>query len=722
MSDIKQDVKEIVKVFIRTFVSIVVKESTKKLIKSLTQIQRKMLEARVKNMSDDQLEQYFEKDPYFKNELENTVKSINCIQPAEGSGSWLENIQLVCEASCIQNLIKVLIQQVTKMTLVVVACVALLAVIAVPMVIGGENHNPENPIPPDIRSIDPKIDETTVSKHTEMPVANFSSNVTNGYVSLSVQFTDLSKNATEWNWDFGDGEHSIEQNSTHTYYTAGNYTVTLTVTNGKVADSKTAIITVLEQPVLPVANFSSNTERYYALFSVQFTDLSEHATEWNWDFGDGTNSTEQDPAHTYSFKGNYTVNLTAINTNGTDSKLALIKVLKRPEPMPEPIPEPIPEPVLPAANFSSNVTSGYTPLSVQFTDLSEDATGWNWDFGDGATSTGQNPVHTYSSAGNYTVFLTVSNANGTDSKPATITVLQHLVYAYVTNRGDNTVSVINASDNTTYTVNVGSNPYGVAVSPDGTKIYVANRGDNTVSVINASDNTTYTVNVGSNPWGIAVSSDGTKVYVTNSGDNNVSVINVSDNTTYTVSVGDWPRGIAVSPDGTKVYVANYWDGTVSVINASDNTTYAVNIGSSLWGVAVSPDGTNIYVTNYWSNTVSIINASDNTTYPVNVVNHPSGIAVSPDGTKVYVTETELDEISISGNVSIIDTATNNVTATVNVGTDIFEIAVTPDGTKVYVTVTKDGIDSVSIIDTTTNNVTATVRVGNSPYGVAIVQK
>jgi YVTN family beta-propeller protein len=87
-----------------------------------------------------------------------------------------------------------------------------------------------------------------------------------------------------------------------------------------------------------------------------------------------------------------------------------------------------------------------------------------------------------------------------------------------------------------------------------------------------------------------------------------------------------------------------------------------------------------------------------------------------------VTETELDEISISGNVSIIDTATNNVTVTVNVGTDIFEIAVTPDGTKVYVTVTKDGRDSVSIIDTTTNNVTATVRVGNSPYGVAIVQK
>ena len=82
------------------------------------------------------------------------------------------------------------------------------------------------------------------------------------------------------------------------------------------------------------------------------------------------------------------------------------------------------KPVLPVANFSSNVTSGYAPLSVQFTDLSENATEWNWNFGDGTTSTEQNPTHTYLSAGTYTVNLTVSNANGTASKTATITVLE----------------------------------------------------------------------------------------------------------------------------------------------------------------------------------------------------------------------------------------------------------------------------------------------------------
>ncbi|WP_269850541.1 PKD domain-containing protein [Methanosarcina horonobensis] len=80
------------------------------------------------------------------------------------------------------------------------------------------------------------------------------------------------------------------------------------------------------------------------------------------------------------------------------------------------------DPVFPVANFSSNVTSGYAPLLVQFTDLSEHATGCNWDFGDGNTSTEQNPMHVYSAAGNYTVNLTASNLNGTNSTFANISV------------------------------------------------------------------------------------------------------------------------------------------------------------------------------------------------------------------------------------------------------------------------------------------------------------
>lgn len=84
------------------------------------------------------------------------------------------------------------------------------------------------------------------------------------------------------------------------------------------------------------------------------------------------------------------------------------------------------ETVLPVANFSTNVTSGYPPLSVQFTDLSENETERNWDFeNDGSIdSTDENPVHTYTTSGTYTVNLTAGNENGTASKNLIITVLE----------------------------------------------------------------------------------------------------------------------------------------------------------------------------------------------------------------------------------------------------------------------------------------------------------
>lgn len=82
-----------------------------------------------------------------------------------------------------------------------------------------------------------------------------------------------------------------------------------------------------------------------------------------------------------------------------------------------------PEIKTPVANFSSNVTEGHAPLSVKFTDLSENATGWNWNFGDGTNSTKRNPVHTYSVAGKYTVRLAANNnENGTDIKTSEIKV------------------------------------------------------------------------------------------------------------------------------------------------------------------------------------------------------------------------------------------------------------------------------------------------------------
>ncbi len=87
--------------------------------------------------------------------------------------------------------------------------------------------------------------------------------------------------------------------------------------------------------------------------------------------------------------------------------------------------------------------------------------------------------------------------------------------AYITNYNANSVSVIDTTTNTvSATINVVGEPYGVAVSPDGSRVYITNAGANTVSVINTATNTVIdTIPVGNNPFGVAVSPDGSKVHV-----------------------------------------------------------------------------------------------------------------------------------------------------------------------------------------------------------------
>ena len=173
-----------------------------------------------------------------------------------------------------------------------------------------------------------------VAVYRVLPVADFNTNVTSGYVPLTVQFTDLSQNATEWNWNFGDGTSSTAQNTTHIYSAAGNYTVNLIAGNQNGTNSKTTVITVLQEqggngsPVMPVADFSANVTSGYAPLSVLFTDLSKDATSISWDFtNDGTGETNLSPVvNVYNTPGTYTVNLTAANQNGTNSKLTTITV------------------------------------------------------------------------------------------------------------------------------------------------------------------------------------------------------------------------------------------------------------------------------------------------------------------------------------------------------------------------------------------------------------
>ena len=240
-----------------------------------------------------------------------------------------------------------------------------------------------------------------------LPTADFSSKITSGPSPLSIQFTDLSKNAVSWKWNFGDGASSTQQNSEHTYSAAGNYTVTLTVSNTAGTDTKTETnyIKVGTGTQMPVANFWGSPKSGNTPLNVAFTDISTGSpTAWNWNFGDGTYSTVKSPKHTYSAAGKYTVTLTAKNAAGSKSttKFTYIDVTTLKAPV---------------AAFSASSTSGKAQLKVTFTDKSTGSpSSWKWSFGDGTSSTTKNPVHTYGKAGKYTVGLTVKNAKGSNTK------------------------------------------------------------------------------------------------------------------------------------------------------------------------------------------------------------------------------------------------------------------------------------------------------------------
>ena len=199
--------------------------------------------------------------------------------------------------------------------------------------------------------------------------------------------------------------------------------------------------------ILPEAFFSSSVTEGYVPLTVQFTDLSENAEEWNWDFGDGAISTEQNPVHTYSGAGEYTATLEVSNVNGTNSTFSTIVALQS---------------VLPIANFSSNVTSGAAPLTVQFTDLSQNAVSRVWDFeSDGKVdSSDPNPVYVYATPGTYSVNLTIYNANGFSYLVNTITVLE-------SNSSDDSNSNSDGSSNSGGSNSGGSNSGGSKSSGSG---------------------------------------------------------------------------------------------------------------------------------------------------------------------------------------------------------------------------------------------------------------
>ncbi len=238
---------------------------------------------------------------------------------------------------------------------------------------------------------------------------DFSADNISGCAPLLVTFSDLSTgNPDSWQWDFGKTSNntSSEQNPSTTYTEPGVYSVKLTVSvNGSTSS------TIKEQYIVvhhdPSPDFAFTQSASCKPSAVNFQDLSSDdfndIVSWHWVFGDGNNSTEQNPTNTYMTPGEYDVTLTIENSQGCNKTIVRENYVKVGDIR---------------AGFSTTTPKVCnTPAIISFQNDSSGPGGLNylWEFGDGLESQATSPVHAYTEPGTYSVKLTVTNSEGCTS-------------------------------------------------------------------------------------------------------------------------------------------------------------------------------------------------------------------------------------------------------------------------------------------------------------------
>ncbi|WP_261788812.1 PKD domain-containing protein [Methanosarcina siciliae] len=480
------------------------------------------------------------------------------------------------------------------------------------------------------------------------PIANFTANTTSGPAPLTVQFTDISTNATSWAWDFeNDGTiDSTDQNPVHTYSTEGIYTVNFTVSNagGNASEVKTGYISVSEPlPSAPVANFSADITSGIGPLTVHFTDSSSGSPDtWEWDFDNDGNvdSTEQNPQFIYTDEGTYSVKLTVTSSAGNDSELKIDYITV----------------VYPSPDFTANVTEGTVPLTVEFTgNISGLAPGywnmWAWDVdGDGTYdySPNFNITHTYTEPGTYDVIVKYDSWT-LKKKAGYITVLPEIPVANFSAdmTSGNAPLTVNFTDKSTGTVSSYSWDFendGVVDSIEQNPSYTyASAGTYTVNltVTNAAGSDsevkinyitvegTGTGGLADTPWpkfGYDLNNTGQSPY---EGPHSGKVAWKYD------AAGSFQySGAVLGSDGT-VYIGNYGNKALYAFNADGTLKWSYAAGSNVCGSpAIALDGT-VYVGNRDKNLYAI-NADGTLKWTYATGNYIYGSpTIASDGT-VYV--------------------------------------------------------------------------------------
>jgi gliding motility-associated-like protein len=221
-----------------------------------------------------------------------------------------------------------------------------------------------------------------------------------GCDSLLVEFEDLSIPSSSVVWNFGDASANSNLNfPQHIYYTEGFYDITL---YAKSADGCKDTLKRLEyiQFQYPTADFYSNIQGICPDEIVQFTNLSDGiGINSTWDFGDGLQSTQISPSHSFTANGVYDISLLITDSFGCSNNIILPQHI---------------EVLAPNADFiTGGVSSNCPPLISNFSNLStSDVINWEWMFSDGGSSLVSSPSHLFSASGNFDVSLTVTNQYG----------------------------------------------------------------------------------------------------------------------------------------------------------------------------------------------------------------------------------------------------------------------------------------------------------------------
>lgn len=256
--------------------------------------------------------------------------------------------------------------------------------------------------------------QMTITVHP-LPTVNFTASPLAVCPGGTIQFTDQSvlnvPGGATYLWDFGDGGGSTSQNPAHTYYIPGPKNVSLFVTNDQGCQSnivKNAYVTVYTPPAINVS--ASTTYNCHAPATVTFnnTTTGTQPITFEWDFGDGQQGTGTSPTHTYSNTGNYTVTVIATDGNGCKDTAVLTNHVVVTEIN---------------ADFTMPNDSACIFSSVSFTNTSSTHQSRTWFFGDGNSSTGNNPTHTYFTSGTMNVMLVIVNGPCTDTITKQLVVL-----------------------------------------------------------------------------------------------------------------------------------------------------------------------------------------------------------------------------------------------------------------------------------------------------------